>query len=101
MLNRKLDLVIKSNDDIIVWGTGALTYRLLATSKLSKMNISAFVDSNTFLQGKIINKVKIVSPDLFEQINNGTVFIASHIYGEEIRQILRNRYRFKGKVISM
>jgi 2-polyprenyl-3-methyl-5-hydroxy-6-metoxy-1,4-benzoquinol methylase len=101
ILDRKFDRLIKSNDSIIVWGAGSLTYRLLATSNLAKLRISAFVDSNTSLHGKMIHKVKIVSPDFFDQISTGTVFIASHIYGQEIEQILRNKYRFKGNIITM
>jgi SAM-dependent methyltransferase len=101
ILDRKLNRLIKPNDSIIVWGAGSLTCRLLATSSLSKMKISAFVDSNTSLHGKLINSVRIVSPDYFNQTTVGTVFIASHIYGKEIEHILRSKYEFNGNIITM
>jgi SAM-dependent methyltransferase len=100
-LDEKFERFIRSRQNFIVWGVGSLTYRLLATTNLSKMNISAFVDSNKSLQGKKVRNVRIDSPDYFNNITAGTVFVASHIYGGEIERILRNQYQFTGTVIRM
>ena len=100
-LEKKINGLIKSDESLIVWGVGSLTYRLLATTNLGQANIQAFVDSNESLQGKRVMNKKIVSPDLFYNLDRGTVFIASHIYHREIKNVLKNKYKFRGKVISL
>ena len=100
-LEKKIDGLIKSDESLIVWGVGSLTYRLLATTNLGQAKIQAFVDSNESLQGKRVMDKQIVSPDLFYSLDRGTVFIASHIYKREIENVLKNKYKFRGKVISL
>lgn len=100
-LEKEFRKLIKSDERIIVWGVGSLTYRLLASTNLTKTKISAFVDSNKSLQGKRIRNTKIMPPDYLYDVKQGTVFIASHIYGHEIENILRKKYQFEGKVICI
>jgi hypothetical protein len=100
-LDREFEKLIKTDKSIVVWGVGSLTYRLLASTNLSSVNIRVFVDSNQSLQGKKIRNTRIFSPNYFDNLKRGTVFIASHIYGDEIEHILRNTYRFEGNIIRV
>ncbi len=100
-LDEEFKTLTKSGENIIVWGVGSLTYRLLASSNLNRVKIEFFVDSNKSLQGKLIRGRRIMSPDVFIERKQGAVFIASHIYGDEIESILKNRYHFEGKMIRM
>ena len=100
-LNAEWERLITADTKIVVWGVGSLTYRLLASSSLAQMKISAFVDSNTFLQGKKIRNVQIVSPDYFEHNTAELVIVASHVYGKEIEHILKNKYHFAGNILHI
>jgi SAM-dependent methyltransferase len=92
--------LVESREELIVWGCGALTSRLLAVTDLRKTNLTAFVDGNRVLQGRSLCGVEIVPPDYLRD-NDSTVFIASVVYGEEIRDTLRNKYRHKGRIIRL
>ena len=52
-------------------------------------------------QGEIPHSEIPPSPDLLNSPNSGTVFIASHIYQKEIKNILKTKYKFRGKVITV
>ncbi len=51
------------SEPFLVWGTGTLTLRLLATSALGRAPIEAFVDSNPHYQGHTLDGRPILSPD--------------------------------------
>lgn len=99
-INSKIDRLVKSQEAIIIWGVGSLTSRLLATTKLKKANIKAFVDSNINLKGKKINNLSILSPEILKK-QKITVFISTYIHSEEIKKILLQKYHFKGKIILL
>lgn len=101
LIENKFNKLIKSNEELIVWGVGSLTYRLLASTKLSKLNIKIFIDRNQSLWGQKIMNKKIYSPDYLNEVKTGTVFISSHIYGSEIRNMLRTKYHFTGDIIQV
>lgn len=61
-IEAKLHLALHNSGQIIVWGTGQLTMKLLADTSLSQAEIIAFVDSNPINQGKILHGVQIVAP---------------------------------------
>lgn len=100
MINEKIKKIVKSKEPVVVWGVGSLTSRLLATTLLKKANIKYFVDSNVRLQGKIINKLPIMSPEILKK-DKVTVFVSTYIYGQEIKKTLLEKYNFKGKIILL
>lgn len=99
-INKKIKKLVKSREEMVIWGLGSLTSRLLATTELKKANIKFFVDSNTNQQGKLINNLRVKSPDVLRKLNI-TVFISTYIYGKEIKNILIKQYNFKGKIILL
>lgn len=99
-INKKIRKLVKSREEIVIWGLGSLTSRLLATTELKKANIKFFVDSNTNQQGKSINNLWVRSPDIIKKLKI-TVFVSTYIYGKEIKNILLKQYNFKGKIILL
>jgi SAM-dependent methyltransferase len=78
-----------SQRPIIVWGTGAHTLRLLATSRLPQANIRFYVDSNPHYQGKQLNGVPIRAPRDVEG-HPDPILVSSWLYQHEIDRQLRD-----------
>jgi SAM-dependent methyltransferase len=102
MIKRGIRRLIKSGSPIAVWGAGSLTSRLLAATDLLMADIKFFVDSNKTLQGKRLSSITITSPSIFKRLGqNYKVFISSHIYGREMKDILIKKYGFKGEAVML
>jgi 2-polyprenyl-3-methyl-5-hydroxy-6-metoxy-1,4-benzoquinol methylase len=98
--NARLKPLIEARSDVVIWGVGSLTSRLLATTRLGEVPIAFFVDSNSAIQGKQIAGRKILAPDSLRS-GVGTVLISSYVYAEEIRRTLVDDLRFRGTIISL
>lgn len=85
---------------IVVWGTGAHTLRLLATSKLSEANITAFVDSNPKYQGNFLNNIPVISPSSLKNFPN-PILISSRIYQEEIARQIHDDLKIDQEIIKL
>lgn len=96
----QIDELVKSGEEIYVWGVGSLASRLLASTNLLKVNIVAFIDSNPAQQGKIIAGKKILPPDTLKN-RQATILVTSYIHGEAIRQDLVHRHHHEGKIITL
>jgi len=95
-----INSLVKTQEKIIVWGAGSLTSRLLATTNLKSANIQAFVDSDPSLHGKKLNGISIVSPDILKS-RKMSVFIVTYIHSQEIKQILLEKYHYKGNILFL
>jgi 2-polyprenyl-3-methyl-5-hydroxy-6-metoxy-1,4-benzoquinol methylase len=74
---------------IIVWGTGAHTLRLLASSRLGEANVRFYVDSNPHYQGKDLAGVPVRAPsDVRGQPD--PILISSWVYQDEIARQARD-----------
>ena len=93
-ISRIIELLPK---DIVVWGVGALTQRLLKTTKI-KNKIYKFIDSNKNLIGKKIEGIDIISPDALSKYNN-PILISSFSFKNEIIREIKKR-RIKNKIIN-
>ena len=82
------DLVARS-PELVVWGTGQLTMKLLAETALGGANIVAFVDSNPINHGQRLKGVPIVGPGALPAADLPIV-IASTIHQNEIADTIRN-----------
>ncbi len=98
---KKMKNILKTIDllpnNTIVWGVGALTQRLLKTTKIKK-KIFKFVDSNKNLIGKEIEGINILSPDELIKYNN-PVLISSFGFKDEIIKEIKKR-KLKNKIIT-
>ena len=81
----------------IVWGVGALTQRLLKSTRLAK-KVFLFVDSNKNIVGKKIDGILVISPnDLYKHSN--PLLISSFGFKDEIFQEIKKR-KLKNKIIT-
>jgi SAM-dependent methyltransferase len=80
--------IVDAGQPIIVWGTGAHTLRLLASTRLGEANIRAFVDSNPRYHGRQLNNVPILPPEALANMNE-PILICSRGYQEEIAAQIR------------
>lgn len=87
-LDRSIQASIEVTPEIIVWGTGQLTLKLLVETSLKNAEIVAFVDNNPINQGKYLKGVQIFPPNILYQ-HNSPILIASTLHQDEIiKQIL-------------
>lgn len=88
-----IDELRMSQNPIIIWGTGAFTMHLFATTNLKMCNIKGYVDNNPskigqeFGQGK--NKFTIMSPDQIGT-DNYLILINSMLYSKNIEEQIIN-----------
>ena len=78
-----------------------MTSRLLCDTCLGQANIIAIVDRNTDLHGRQLMGVPIEAPDSIRARPGMTVLIASTTYAAEIRAMLKERYAWQGRIISL
>jgi SAM-dependent methyltransferase len=99
-IHNKIKKIVRSNDPLIIWGTGSQTLRLLASSDLNKANIHAFVDSNPKYQGNSLNSVPVISPDELKNTNE-TILISTRAYQNEIELQIREKLKLKNNIIKL
>jgi hypothetical protein len=97
---RVLDGLRQCGEQVIVWGAGTLTRRLLAAGLLSKENILAFVDSNPLLQGSLLVGRPILPPDELLS-RKEDILICTGPFEHEIIQAIRTRLCLKKRIISL
>lgn len=99
-LERRIGALVDSKEELVIWGTGSLTARLLASTRLKDANIRAFVDSNTALQGKKLEGIPIAAPSSIAGAKT-TVLVASYVYAEEIRRTLEKDMAYQGRIVTL
>lgn len=91
--------LIRSQQSVIVWGTGTLCQRLLAQGELAKAKISYFVDSNLYYQGKYLAGIPINSP--CEIQSDDPILITSWCFQNEITESIRKTLGLKNHIITL
>lgn len=93
------DLLARS-PEVIVWGTGQLTLKLLNETALSEAHISAFIDGNPTNQGLTLQGVPILGPEAVEQVDT-PILVASTIHFEAISRAIRERFGNEVEVVGL
>jgi 2-polyprenyl-3-methyl-5-hydroxy-6-metoxy-1,4-benzoquinol methylase len=99
-LKRKIAELAASTEPIIVWGAGALTRRLLATTALAQARIVAFVDANPHLQGAQLAGRPVLAPAAMAG-RSETILICSVAFEKEIVRDIRERHRLANPLVSL
>ncbi|MDR1021732.1 MAG: class I SAM-dependent methyltransferase [Prevotellaceae bacterium] len=88
--------LVKTQEELYVFGAGNLTYRLLATTDLPKCNIKAFIDNDskkqrklTYGGGKMLISNEICAPKVLAGAT-GTVVICSVQFTQEIEAQIKS-----------
>jgi len=92
--------LVNTPEPVLIWGAGALTRRLLATTTLAKANIVGFVDSNPHQQGRQLVGKPIFAP---AQIvgRSERILICSVAFEREIVQIIRDQLALSNQLITL
>jgi SAM-dependent methyltransferase len=88
-INARLNTILAQHKQLIVWGAGQLTLKLLAQTSLADAEIVVFVDSNPIHHGKILHGTKIVPPEAINGLDH-PILIASTLHQQSILQQIRN-----------
>ena len=97
---RLVQELVEHQEPILIWGTGTICQRLLATTPLSQANIRAFVDSNPHYQGKQLVGRPILAPAEL-QSRPEAILISSWMYQKEIEEQIRNVLGLRNRVIKL
>lgn len=94
----EIEELTKSQESIIVWGTGSFTQRLYEMAGLSNCNIEMYVDNNNTKIGTSFDGKIIQSPEGIK--SNNKILILS-VYGvEEIKEQIKEM-RLKNEIITI
>jgi SAM-dependent methyltransferase len=99
-LDRVLKALARSGREIIVWGVGTHTQRLLAEGRMEGMNIVAYVDSNTHLQGTRLGGKPILAPAELKG-RNEPILISSRVCQEDIRSQILDTLGLPNEIITL
>ncbi len=86
--------------DVVVWGTGTHTLHLLKTTRLSEVQISAFVDVNANYHGKELIGRPIIAPEAMRS-RSEPILVSSYAFQEEIIRFIRSELAIKNQVIQL
>jgi SAM-dependent methyltransferase len=86
--------------ELLVWGTGAHTRRLLATGAFDGIRIAAFIDSNPKYQGRALQGVPVVSPASLAR-RTEPILVSTRGFQREIRDQIRDDLKLDNEVILL
>jgi hypothetical protein len=94
-IDDRIAAALAESGEVIVWGTGQLTLKLLADTCLSKAKVVAFVDSNPIHQGRLLAGVRVLAPGSLAGFDQ-PIIVGTTLHHREIaaaieRLELRNR----------
>lgn len=84
--------------NVLVWGAGSLTQRLLKTSNL-RSKVFKFIDSNRNLEGKKLAGVEIISPEKLNKYKQA-IFISTFRFKDEIVDYIKKN-NLTNKIFSI
>jgi 2-polyprenyl-3-methyl-5-hydroxy-6-metoxy-1,4-benzoquinol methylase len=82
-MNDRIEAAMAKNRRMIVWGTGQLTSKLLAKTKLADADIVSFIDGNPIHHGEVWMGKPVVSP-LSVMDTQASILIATTIHQDDI-----------------
>lgn len=82
-LNLQIQNVLSAAPEVIIWGTGQLTMKLLSDTVLKDANIIAFIDGNPIHCGKRISGIPILRPDDIPS-EDAPIIVSSLLHAEGI-----------------
>jgi SAM-dependent methyltransferase len=96
----RIRALLAGHDEVIVWGTGQLTMKLLAETSLGEGRIAAFVDGNPVNHGRSLRGVAIVAPDALDPAGK-PILVASTIHFNAILRGIRARWGDEVEVVGL
>jgi hypothetical protein len=97
---RVIEDLVRSQEPILIWGTGSFARHLLASTPLGQANITAFVDSNPSQQTHLLLGRQILAPSVLTE-RPEAILICSAAFGAEIRRCIDEELRLPNRVRSL
>lgn len=91
---------VTTREPLLIWGAGALTRRLLATTSLDEAVIAGFVDSNPIFHGKQLAGRPILEPSEIAG-HLQSILICSVAFEAEILATLHDKLRLPNRVLML
>lgn len=98
-LKAQLDRYVRTTPELVVWGTGELTHKLLRYTALRDATIAAFVDSNPIHHGKLLRGVEIRAPQRIASMDC-PILISTLLHHVEIAEQIRS-LGLKNKILFL
>jgi SAM-dependent methyltransferase len=92
--------IVSSQREILVWGVGTHTQRLMKTSPLFEANIVGFVDSNAKYQSRELHGIPIISPKAVPE-RREPILISSRAFQSEIVSQIRSDLKCSNELILL
>ncbi len=83
-IDAQIRKVLATSNEVILWGTGQLTMKLLCDTALKDAKVAAFVDGNPVNVGKTLRGVPIVRPEQLEN-RSAPIILATLLHTQGIR----------------
>jgi SAM-dependent methyltransferase len=99
----KIDARLESltGQEVIVWGVGQLTSKLLAETSLAKARIVSFVDSNRVYHGKRLKGIPISGADEIRSMPAIPIVIGSLLHHGVIKRHIEENLGLKNPIITL
>ncbi len=91
---------VEYGQPLIIWGTGQLTYKLLALTSLKKANIQFFVDSNPVNQGKHLRQAPILPPAKLTS-SETAILLGTTLHSASIAKTIKEDLGLKNPLIFL
>ncbi len=93
-----LENLVSTQEEVIIWGAGSYTLRLLANSPLSKLNIIAFIDNDEVKQKSKLNNIEIKPKNYLKNHSQRIIICSAYKTKEILEEInaleIQNKYDF-------
>jgi SAM-dependent methyltransferase len=99
-VEQAINQLADSRQPVIIWGVGTHTQSLLATTRLSEVNIKAFVDSNSNYAGQKLCGVTIARVDELPKWDL-PILISSQQFQEEIVETIQKKLKLPNRLITL
>lgn len=100
LVDQALRPLVDTREPVVIWGTGQLTARLLASSAMTRLNIATFVDNNRSMQGMSYFGLPVRAPSSLAG-SQQTVLIASLVHAQAIQAEARRIPGFSGRIVTL
>jgi SAM-dependent methyltransferase len=100
LVDQALHPLVEAGEPVVVWGTGQLTARLLASSTMARLNIAAFVDNSRSMQGRSYFGLPVNAPSSLAG-SHQTVLIASLVHAQAIQAEACRIPGFSGRIVTL
>jgi 2-polyprenyl-3-methyl-5-hydroxy-6-metoxy-1,4-benzoquinol methylase len=96
----QINQIVDKQEPILVWGTGTLCQRLLATTRFKDANILAFIDSNNHYQGNKLQDKPIIAPQQVSEYSC-PILITSWVFQDEITKQIKESLKLNNQIITL